>query len=110
MSQNGQYSLELENNGALVIYVNVIGRQVWSASEIVGDRLAMQRSGSAVFYDTNGSVLFNSNTDGNGEYFELLDNAKLVVKNAQDKIIWSSGNYQGLKIIILLCLNFFKNL
>jgi hypothetical protein len=94
LSPNGQYSLDMQTDGNLVVYGN--GCVIWnSGTEGTGSSnyLAMQTDGNLVVYTSAGTAVWNSGTEGtgSGNYLDMQSDGNLVVYNSAGTAVWNSG-------------------
>jgi hypothetical protein len=83
-SCNGDYTLDMQGDGNLVLYRS--GTALWASntSGSAADKAAMQGDGNFVLYTSTGSAVWNSRTNGN-------DGADLVVQNDGNVVIYSAS-------------------
>ncbi|WP_100492888.1 LysM peptidoglycan-binding domain-containing protein [Mycobacteroides abscessus] len=90
-SNNGAYTLTLQDDGNLVLTEG--GSPVW-ASDTSGHsagRAEVQSDGNFVVYDNGGGALWSSNTEGRTDVkLVLQDDRNLVLYSGADSV-WSSG-------------------
>ncbi|WP_457062152.1 LysM peptidoglycan-binding domain-containing protein [Mycobacteroides abscessus] len=90
-SNNGAYTLTLQDDGNLVLTEG--GSPVW-ASDTSGhsaSRAEVQSDGNFVVYDNGGGALWSSNTEGRTDVkLVLQDDRNLVLYSGADSV-WSSG-------------------
>ncbi len=90
-SNNGAYTLTLQDDGNLVLTDG--GGPVW-ASDSSGHsagRAEVQSDGNFVVYDNGGGALWSSNTEGRSDVkLVLQDDRNLVLYSGADSV-WSSG-------------------
>lgn len=90
-SNNGAYTLTLQDDGNLVLTEG--GSPVW-ASDTSGHsagRAEVQSDGNFVVYDNGGGALWSSNTEGRSDVkLVLQDDRNLVLYSGADSV-WSSG-------------------
>ena len=94
ISSGGQYTLDMQTDGNLVVYGN--GCVIW-ASGTAGtgsnDYLAMQGDGNLVIYQSDGHPVWASNTAGTGRqnYLAMQVDGNLVVYTSAGAPVWASG-------------------
>lgn len=94
VSPGGQYVLDMQTDGNLVVYGN--GCVIW-ASNTAGtgsrDYLAMQGDGNLVIYTGAGKPVWASNTVGSGSQnvLEMQTDGNLVVYASTGRPVWASG-------------------
>jgi hypothetical protein len=83
-SCNGDYTLDMQGDGNLVLYQN--GTALWASntSGSAADKASMQGDGNLVLYTSSGSAVWSSGTAGN-------DGADLVVQNDGNVVIYSAS-------------------
>ena len=87
---NGNYKLEFQDDGNLVLYNGPT--YTWDTKTYigVGHTLVMQHDGNLVIYNANSTPIWNSGTAGNpGAYLELENNGALKIKNISGSLIKS---------------------
>jgi hypothetical protein len=84
-SCNGDYTLDMQGDGNLVLYNNS-GTALWASntSGSAADEAIMQGDGNFVLYTSSGTAVWSSDTQGN-------DGADLVVQNDGNVVIYSSS-------------------
>lgn len=94
-SPNGQYTLEMQGDGNLVIYKP--GHiSVWAtntnASANEGAYAVMQADGNFVLYKPGGASIWASNTQGRaGAYIRMQDDCNLVIYLPTGQSVWASN-------------------
>ncbi len=94
VSVGGQYTLDMQTDGNLVIYGN--GCVVW-ASGTAGtgsnNDLSMQGDGNLVIYTSAGKAVWSSGTagTGGGNSLNMQPDGNLVVYTSAAKAVWASG-------------------
>jgi hypothetical protein len=92
-SSAGQFSLELQDDGNLVLY-DADRQPVWAAGTDGQQvsRATMQEDGNLVLYSPGGDPLWASDTYGNdGAYVVLQDDRNLVIYSADGNPIWATN-------------------
>jgi len=94
VSPGGQYTLDMQTDGNLVVYGN--GCVIWASGTAgtgSGDYLAMQGDGNLVVYTSAGKPVWASNTagTGSGNYLDMQVDGNLVVYTSAGKPVWASG-------------------
>ncbi|MFQ1004268.1 fibronectin type III domain-containing protein [Modestobacter sp. SSW1-42] len=95
-SANGRYSLEMQQDGNLVVYADDI-RPLWHTHKWrPGTELDLQYDGNLVAYGTDGFDVWNSGTFGN-RYSRLViqDDGNLVLYGADGRPLWFTGWDRG---------------
>jgi hypothetical protein len=98
-SPNGQYTLDMQTNGDLVVYWmngTAIGRALWSTgtSGDNGARALLQSNGNLVLYSVTGEALWSSNTSTGGcSNLVIQNDGNLVVYN-KTHATWAAGSIQ----------------
>jgi hypothetical protein len=94
VSPGGQYTLDMQNDGNLVIYGNgcVIGASNTAGSGS-GNYLAMQADGNLVVYTSAGQAVWASGTAGSGSdnYLALQADGNLVIDTSAGSQVWQAG-------------------
>lgn len=98
-SNNGDFSLDMQSDGNLVLYGNTDPRKVLWKTKTDGKDIAkciMQKDGNLVLYRHNEDAEWSTKTDGHiGAYLDLQDDGNLVVySSSRDKALWDSGTAQ----------------
>jgi hypothetical protein len=93
-SPNGQYTLDMQTDGNLVVYGN--GCVIWnSGTEGTGSAnyLEMQTDGNLVVYTSAGKAVWNSGTEGTGSanYLYMQNDGNLVVYTSANSAVWAAG-------------------
>lgn len=94
VSPAGQYTLDMQTDGNLVVYGN--GCVIW-ASNTAGtgshNHLIMQGDGNLVIYTSAGKPVWSSKTAGTGgqNYLDMQVDGNLVVYTSAAKPVWASG-------------------
>jgi len=93
VSANGRYTLDLQQNGNLVLYEQPPGTArfpIWASNTHSGTRLIMQGDGNLVLYDPGNRAVWASGTDGWGGGSELVvqDDGNLVVYRSGSNAVW----------------------
>jgi hypothetical protein len=87
----GNYHLELQTDGNLVLYNG--GKPLW-ASGTSGQQIAnlsMQPDGNLVLYNTSGQAVWSSGTSGNpGAFLALQPDGNLVLYNNSGQAVWNT--------------------
>lgn len=98
-SNNGAYTLTLQDDGNLVLTEG--GSPVW-ASDTSGHsagRAEVQSDGNFVVYDNGGGALWSSNTEGRSDVkLVLQDDRNLVLYSGADSV-WSSGTQTDTRLL-----------
>jgi hypothetical protein len=95
MSGNGQYRLDMQHDGNLVLYRNSDGQALW-ASGTDGravSRVIMQDDGNFVIYGFPGP-LWASGTDGQGGAFLIVQDDGNVVIYRPNAPVWATNTMQ----------------
>jgi len=92
-SSNGQFSLELQDDGNLVLY-DADHQPVWASGtdgqEVSGAR--MQQDGNLVIYSPGGDSIWASDTYGNDEAYAVLqDDRNLVIYTSDSNPVWATN-------------------
>lgn len=75
----------------MVVYKNQLSI-IWETNTSgQGQRFAMETSGNLVLYDGRQRVLFQSNTSGRGDYLSVGDDGSLSVYDSNDTEVWTTG-------------------
>jgi hypothetical protein len=88
VSENGKYSLEFADDGAVHL-VNENGLRLWSPAETEAEELVQDSSGQLVLSDGLGSV-WETPTDAEGAVTRLTNGGDLRVEAGED-ILWRRG-------------------
>ncbi|MFI6763768.1 trypsin-like serine protease [Micromonospora sp. NPDC050417] len=98
-SPNDHFSLLLQSDGNLVLYVDSI--PIWATGTVNGARLANQPDGNVVLYAADGAAVWSTGTFGNGpSTLRLHDDGNLVLyRNSDLAPIWSSGTLRNGSLI-----------
>jgi cell wall-associated NlpC family hydrolase len=101
VSSGGQYKLDMQGDGNLVIYEN--GSAIWASSTAgtgSANYLVMQGDGNLVVYNRAGKPVWASNTAGTGSanYLVMQGDGNLVVYNRAGKPVWASNTAGGASI------------
>src|SRR5260370_4875436 len=93
VSASGQYRLNMQSDGNLVIYNGVA---IWASNTAGtggGNHLAMQADGNLVVYTSAGKPVWASNTAGTGGGHRLVmqNDGNLVVYTSAGKPVWASN-------------------
>jgi subtilase family serine protease len=94
VSPNGQYTLDMQTDGNLVVYGN--GCVIWnSGTEGTGtaNYLTMQTDGNLVVYTSAGKAVWNSGTEGTGSanYLYMQNDGNLIVYTSANTAVWAAG-------------------
>ena len=94
VSPGGQYTLDMQTDGNLVVYGN--GCVIWNSNTGGSGShnfLAMQADGNLVIYTSAGKPVWNSKTAGTGSQntLEMQVDGNLVVYASGSKPVWASG-------------------
>ncbi len=92
-SFNGQYHLEMQGDGDLVLYAGRYPK--WSTNTINSSatRFVVQGDGNLVLYTGNGQPVWSSTTHGNpGARLYLQDDGNLVLRKNQTAL-WNTATY-----------------
>lgn len=94
-SSNGQYRLEMQTDGNLVLQ-NIDSTILWETKTAgnTGAYLSMQQDGNAVIYNSDGhTAITATNTEGNpGAYLTIQDDGNLVITSADGNTeLWTSN-------------------
>lgn len=96
VSGNGQYSLQMQTDGNLVVYRG--SSALWS-SRTGGQAIrhfVVQSDGNLVLYRTDGTVAWASGTSGRTlGFLTMQDDGNLVLYNSANAAIWASNTAQG---------------
>ena len=91
-SANGQFSIELQSDGNLVL--SECGEAVWASGTDGREvsKVVVQDDGNLVLYTGNGDPVWASETDGNnGAYLLLQDDPNLVIYSADGNPVWATN-------------------
>lgn len=91
-SRNGQYKLQQQTDGNLVL-VHAQRGPIWSSNTArsAGARAVMQHDGNLVVQDLDNKAVFASGTDGTGASFVVVqDDGNVVVYDTANKALWST--------------------
>ena len=90
-SSSGQYRLQYQTDGNLVLYDDRNRTVLW-ATNTAGTspgQAILQTDGDFVVYDRNGTALWTSQTSGNsGAYLVVEDNGNLAIYGSDGKLVW----------------------
>lgn len=95
ISPDGQSTLQLQDDGNLVLYSNF--KSTWNTVTFgkPADRLEMGADGNLVIYFKNGTT-WSTNTQGNpGSRLTLQTDGNLVLYNASNTPIWNTVTFQN---------------
>jgi hypothetical protein len=98
VSEDGQCSVDLQEDGNLVLYAVRDGEWIarWSSGTwgTDGSRCVMQGDGNLVVYDSNGNALWDSKTYGNdGAYCVIQNDENFVLYGPAGNAIWQTGTH-----------------
>lgn len=85
ISENGKFSLIIDQNGYLTYYY--FKYLFWRYVSVL-DRFEMQLDGNFSIYDEKNNALISSNTIGTGDYVALDNFGSLTVYNGLNKRLW----------------------
>ena len=92
-SEDGQYTLAMQDDGNLVVYDDQ-GRPQWS-SDTVGRGVVecvMQGDGNLVLKDGNGRSVWSTSTEGTKNARLMIQNdGNLVIYNGRGLVVWAKG-------------------
>jgi hypothetical protein len=91
-SCNGDYTLDMQGDGNLVLYQN--GTALWASntSGSAADEAIMQGDGNFVLYTSSGSAVWASGTVGNdGAYLVVQNDGNVVIYSASGTALWATG-------------------
>jgi hypothetical protein len=94
-SQNGRFTLTLQNDGNLVLY-RVAGSARWATGTDgrAAARAIMQGDGNFVMYGPSGEYIWDSATDGHpGAWLIAQDDGNLVIYDPAGNPLWSTGTH-----------------
>ena len=87
-SQNGAYTLTVQQDGNLVLYGP--GGPVWATGTGGSNaRLVMQHDGNLVLYRGDGAVLWATNRFGSNARLVVQNDSNLVVYNGWGGVLWA---------------------
>jgi hypothetical protein len=95
-SRSGEFQLEFQNDGNVVLKRTRSGRVLWATGTAGSraDRLTMQEDGNAVLYTQRGRPLWSSGVTGpdmrHGQVLVVQDDGNLVVYS-RGRVYWASG-------------------
>jgi hypothetical protein len=92
LSANGDYGLNMQGDGNLVLYQG--STALWSSgtSGTAATRAVMQGDGNFVLYSSSGAAVWSSGTSGNsGAYLEVQNDGNVVIYSATGSALWSTG-------------------
>lgn len=93
-SSNGRYSLAMQEDGNLVLYITGTIVPVWS-SRTCGERvawLAMQEDGNLVIYKTDGTPIWKTDSSASDvAWFVVQDDGNLCCYRANGAVLWASN-------------------
>jgi hypothetical protein len=91
-SCNGDYTLDMQGDGNLVLYQN--GTPLWASntSGSAADEAIMQDDGNLVLYTSSGSPVWASGTVGNdGADLVVQNDGNVVIYSASGAALWATG-------------------
>jgi hypothetical protein len=91
-SCNGDYTLDMQGDGNLVLYQN--GTALWASNTAgtAADEAIMQGDGNFVLDSSSGSALWSSGTAGNdGASLVVQNDGNVVVYSASGAALWATG-------------------
>jgi hypothetical protein len=92
-SCNGDFTLDVQGDGNLVLYQG--GTPLWASNTSgsgAADYLIMQGDGNAVLYTSAGKAVWSSGTAGNdGASLNVQNDGNVVVYSASGAALWDSG-------------------
>jgi hypothetical protein len=93
-SRNGQFRLVYQDDGNLVVYEMVAGREhpIWHTAthNTEPGRFVMQGDGNAVVYSRSNQPVWNSQTNvGSGYWLSLEDDGRLLIRSNSCQV-WAS--------------------
>ena len=91
-SCNGDYTLDMQGDGNLVLYQN--GTALWASntSGSAADEAIMQGDGNLVLYTSAGSPVWASGTAGNdGASLVVQNDGNVVIYSASGAALWATG-------------------
>ena len=91
-SCNGDYALDLQGDGNLVLYQG--GTALWASntSGSGADEAVMQGDGNFVLYTSAGAPLWSSGTAGNnGARLDVQNDGNVVIYSAAGAALWATG-------------------
>jgi pimeloyl-ACP methyl ester carboxylesterase len=96
VSMNGQYHLEFQWDGNVVLYRMADGLPLWAThTGAAPGSFVMQGDGHLVLYDQGGTPVWYSGTAGYpGARLELQDDGNLVIYSYHGAPLWASGTAQ----------------
>jgi len=95
-SPNGRYSLVMQEDGNLVMYITGTPIPVWATGTHGNDSVAwvaMQSDGNFVIYKSDGTPIWATNTSGVNDvaWIALQDDGNLVIYRGNGNTIWASN-------------------
>ena len=91
-SCNGDYSLDVQGDGNLVLYKS--GAALWSSGTAgtSASEAVMQGDGNFVLYNSSGTAEWSSKTNGNnGASLAVQNDGNVVIYSATGTALWSTG-------------------
>jgi hypothetical protein len=91
-SCNGNYTLDMQGDGNLVLYQS--GTALWASntSGSAADRAAMQGDGNFVLYTSSGTAVWSTGTAGNdGARLAVQNDGNVVIYSASGSALWDTG-------------------
>ncbi|HEY5399819.1 MAG TPA: beta-galactosidase [Trebonia sp.] len=91
-SCNGDYTIDMQGDGNLVLYQN--GTPLWASntSGSAADEAIMQDDGNLVLYTSSGSPVWASGTVGNdGADLVVQNDGNVVIYSASGAALWATG-------------------
>jgi hypothetical protein len=92
-SCNGDYTLDMQGDGNLVLYTSS-GSALWASntSGSAADEAVMQGDGNFVLYTSSGSAVWASGTSGNaGADLVVQNDGNVVIYSASGSALWATG-------------------
>lgn len=96
-STNGDFRLDMQKDGNLVLYHKTIGA-TWASRTFDqgGSRAKMEDNGNLVVYKENSNVLWESKTaSANGSRVLLQNDGRLQILNDDNEVVWNSRDTDG---------------
>ena len=96
ISDNGRYTLVLNDDGNLVVYKGH-NKPLWVSNTAGKDAkyAKMQPDGNFVIYTYKNKVLWHTNTHGNkGAYLVMQNDGNVVIYSKSGKAIWNSSTME----------------
>lgn len=90
-SSNGKFTLEMQQDGNLILYNRHLALWSHKDTSASGDKLKINKNGYLEFYGQDDQLLWDSKTSGDGKYALLKDDSNFVVIDSNGKEVWATG-------------------